>query len=124
MQEDEDEFDKKYNKKGIIHKNGEAAVYSAVNNQTSEQFGFFFRNFNEYFLNSQSQYFFRVIIKYVEYKVGVELLNEVDILKKLKHPNIIQLKDLFKIKKNLTYRMIFEKCKVTSYLIKLEFIYN
>ena len=63
-----------------------------------------------------------VVIPRNEY--GVELLlNEVEILKKLKnkHPNIIQLKELFK--NDFTYQMIFEKCKVSSYFIKLEFIY-
>ena len=97
---------------------------------------FIFRNFIEYFLTSQSQYFFRVIIKLFEYgrergemssrelssrevssrevsSREVELLNEVELLRKLKHPNIIQLKDFFK--STLQYRMIFEKCKVSSY---------
>ena len=90
---------------------------------------FIFRNFIEYFLTSQSQYFFRVIIKLVEYgkresrevssrevsSREVELLNEVELLRKLKHPNIIQLKDVFKFESNLTYQMIFEKCIVSSY---------
>ena len=98
---------------------------------------FIFRNFIEYFLTSQSQYFFRVIIKLVEYRKResremssrevssrqvssrevssreVEKSNEVELLRKLKHPNIIQLKDFFK--STLKYRMIFEKCKVSFY---------
>ena len=102
---------------------------------------FIFRNFIEYFLTSQSQYFFRVIIKLVEYgrergemssrelssrevssrqvssrevsSREVEKSNEVELLRKLKHPNIIQLKGVFKFESNV--RMIFEKCIVSSY---------